>query len=397
MDRYLLISADGHTGAPWEGYRDYLENAYHGDYEAWLAKRLETEEQARFWRNAFFNEDYKRRWNESSAELTGRDTDMGWDVAVWDPDERIQQLDRQGIVAEVLYPDGRRNGAPFSATGVGESYSVDLQEAGARAYNRWLAAFCADRPERHLGVASVAVFDVDRALAEIRWAKQVGLAGINLPTNPENHDLPLYHHPRYEPIWSLCEELDFPVHNHLGGGKIFGVGKSSFGAAGSDLFWYNHRPFWQMLAGGVYERHPRLKQVLTEQGMDWVPGMLRDLDALWDSPAHRQLRNGMSLRPSEYWQRNCWVGHSAFQAKWQWDLRYEIGVDKIMWGADFPHPEGIWPHTRDKLRECFAAVPEDECRRLLGGNAVDFYGLEAEKLAPIVDRIGPSPADLQRA
>jgi hypothetical protein len=65
-----------------------------------------------------------------------------------------------------------------------------------------------------------------------------------------------------------------------------------------------------------------------------------------------------------------------------------------MWGNDFPHPEGTWPHTRQWLRETFWDCPVDDTRRILGLNAAEFYGFDVERLQPLVDRIGPSEAQL---
>ena len=75
--------------------------------------------------------------------------------------------------------------------------------------------------------------------------------------------------------------------------------------------------------------------------------------------------------------------------------RHRIGLDKLMWGTDYPHLEGTWPNTMKVLRETFADYPEDEIRVLLGGNAASVYGFDLEKLAPIVDEIGLELSDLR--
>jgi len=74
------------------------------------------------------------------------------------------------------------------------------------------------------------------------------------------------------------------------------------------------------------------------------------------------------------------------------ELRYETGIAQIMWGSDYPHPEGHWPLTRPHMIETFKDLPEDEVAAMLGGNAVEFYGFDREKLAPLVARIGPEKA-----
>ena len=66
----------------------------------------------------------------------------------------------------------------------------------------------------------------------------------------------------------------------------------------------------------------------------------------------------------------------------------------MLWGNDFPHPEGTFPYTRELVRHSFKDVPDDETRRMLGLNAVDLYGIDAGALAPLVERIGPLVADI---
>ena len=71
--------------------------------------------------------------------------------------------------------------------------------------------------------------------------------------------------------------------------------------------------------------------------------------------------------------------------------RYEIGVGNIMWGNDFPHPEGTWPYTREFLKDRFWDIPVDETAQILGLNQAEFYGFDLDRLRPIADRIGPTP------
>lgn len=380
MNKYLVVSADCHAGVAWEMYRPYVEAKYQPEFEQWLAERLAQETESQRWRNAFFAPDYQGRWNRRAEDLLGRPTNLGWDTGVWSADERIRALEGDGVVAEVMYPDGRRNSPPFG----GGAFPAPLQAHGQRIYNRWLAEFCSNRPEQYLGIAALPVYEIEQAVDDVKSAYKAGLRGINLPCNLGN--LPLYHDARYEPLWNTCEELDFPVHFHIGG--VPGA-RSKFQTAGfPESGWYNHRPLWQLIAGGVFERHPKLRVAFVEQGIDWIPDTLAEMDRLFED--HADFRAGLSLKPSEYWARNCWAGHSSKQARWQWELRHEIGVDRLMWGNDFPHPEGLWPFTKDWLKQCLSGVPERELRMLLGENAARFYKLDLQKLAPIVERVGPA-------
>ena len=82
-------------------------------------------------------------------------------------------------------------------------------------------------------------------------------------------------------------------------------------------------------------------------------------------------------------------GADPFMPRREADLRAEIGLDNMMWGSDYPHPEGSWPHTRQQMIDTLHDLPEDDITRILGGNAARLYGFDLEKLAPLAARIGP--------
>ncbi len=209
--------------------------------------------------------------------------------------------------------------------------------------------------------------DLDAALDEIRWAKEhVNVfGGVLLPNVPPNSALPPLWDPSYEPLWDLCEELDVICNVHSGSGlPDFGEQEAARAIMLIEIAWFAHRPVWHLIFGGVLERHPHLRVVLTEQGVSWIPRGLETLD--W---FHRRMTMGgaaetvffgavakdMSLTPSEYFQRNFWVGASFLRPS-ESPLRHEIGVDRIMWGADYPHSEGSYPYTTEALRAAFADV-----------------------------------------
>jgi hypothetical protein len=99
------------------------------------------------------------------------------------------------------------------------------------------------------------------------------------------------------------------------------------------------------------------------------------------------------MTPSEYYQRHCAVAPSSIHVS-EVELRHEIGVPQLLFGIDYPHHEGIWPNTKEWIQVALADVPEDEARRILGENAIAFYGLDRAPLAKIASRIGPWPADV---
>jgi hypothetical protein len=104
-------------------------------------------------------------------------------------------------------------------------------------------------------------------------------------------------------------------------------------------------------------------------------------------------RGILKMLPSEYFDRNCGIGSSNTRRR-ELARRYEIGVGNIMWGNDFPHPEGTWPYTREFLKDRFWDIPMDETEKILGLNAAEFYKFDLGKLAAVAERIGPTPEEL---
>jgi hypothetical protein len=140
------------------------------------------------------------------------------------------------------------------------------------------------------------------------------------------------------------------------------------------------------MLGGVFDRYPKLKMMVTEIRADWIPQTLQLLDKIWETH-----RDSLPARrpPSEYWRSNCMAGLS-FMNKAEVAMRHEIGVETMAFGRDYPHTEGTWPNTVAYFSDLFRGVPEKEMRAILGENMVRFLGLDRAKLAAISERIAPS-------
>jgi predicted TIM-barrel fold metal-dependent hydrolase len=393
MDRYLVISSDGHAGLPPERYRDYLDARYRQAFDVALPIQCEMAREAS---KRFLIEEINAEWRKGrERELTG----------AWDSDVRREVLDADGVAGEVLFPDGitEMNMPPFGA-GLGlpsEGIVPELQWAGARAHNRWIAEFCQMAPERRAGVAIAPIlWDVDLAVAEVRWARENGLRGILIPSMWGRQAA--YHHPKYDPIWAACADLDMVVHVHSGAAPMddYADHEGMMGIFISEVVWWSARPIWFLIWGGVFERHPKLKFAITESTCIWVPETLRLLDFRYsETPYSAKLgdyRSHLSMKPSEYFARNVFLGASCMPRR-EVELRHEIGLRNIMWGTDYPHPEGSWPNTHEQLTDAFRGTPEPDLRLMLGENAARVYGFDAGKLAPLVERIGPRASDFRQA
>ncbi|MGH9205054.1 MAG: amidohydrolase family protein, partial [Acidimicrobiales bacterium] len=326
-DRYLLISADCHAGGNMDMYRQNLDHRYLDDFDRW--------------RGAYSN--------------PFRDLQGGGRARNWDGERRIAEEEADGVVAEVLFPN---TVPPFFPTGAlvarpPEPEEYELRLAGIRAHNRWLAGWCAEQPERRAGIAQIFLNDVDEAIADVRWASDHGLrGGVLVPAVPPDvsHIKPLYA-PDYDPLWAVCQELDVVVNHHSGGGS---PDYGPYPAAGvlwlAETTFYSRRALTHLLAGGVFERFPRLRFVLTEQGAAWIPPLLDQLDGFHGQMVRAgrvgELKYGpdeiLPMKPSEYFARNCWVG-SSFPSPVEAASRHDIGLGNYMWGSDYPHYESTYP------------------------------------------------------
>lgn len=388
-DHYAIISADCHAGLPTEQYRPYLDSRYHAALDDFLAERramLAARAEA-----GMSYEEYEEEWT-SQEGYSG-----GWDAAT-----RDKELDNDGVVGEIMFPDSDSISGttcpPFGA-GIGATGELDgdLAFAGATAHNRWLAELCADSPLRRAGVALVPmVFDVERAAKMVEESHEMGLrGGIAIPTMWVDYEP--YHHPKYDIVWERCAALDMPVHVHSGPAPRHEY-LDNMGIYVSEVILWAYRPLRFMLWGGVFERHPDLKFVVTESGAYWAPDMLWQMHNQYQSVGGaakiaKQLGAAVSRSPVEYFDENCYLGASTTKRN-ELARRYAIGVRNIMWGNDFPHPEGTWPHTDEYLKKNFGDIPIDETAQMLGGVAAEVYNFDLEALAPTVERIGPTPADL---
>jgi predicted TIM-barrel fold metal-dependent hydrolase len=390
MSRYVVISSDCHAGLPSEEYREWLDPGYRDAFGQYLKARAAME--AELAERGLRNEEFAEEWESENAEgLRGG----------WNADRRDRELDADGVVGEVIFPDADAvtggASAPFGA-GLGATAEVppDLLMAGARAHNRWLAELCSTNPARRAGVAIVPIFDVDAAVAEIRRARGSGLrGGVLIPSMWQPHEP--YHDTKYDSVWAACAELEMPVHVHSGAADRTSYGEH-VGIYVAEVRWWSIRPLWFLLWAGVFERFPALRFVTTECGAFWAPDLLWTSDIVYDrehaaKKLGKQLTEHLTMRPSEYFDRNCFIGASNTRRR-ELARRYEIGVANLMWGNDFPHPEGTWPHTKEWLRSAFHDIPPDETQQILGGNAAACYDFDTAALRPLAERFGPTPEDL---
>ncbi len=319
-----------------------------------------------------------------------RDPTQGADLEV----RAARQL-RDGVHAEVVFPN--------LLLLLGHSADVELNLAVARAYNEWAAELFAPERWRYVPAAWIPVDDLDFAVAEAERAIRAGFRTLLLPAS---YPWRPYHHPDYEPLWSLAERASIPLSFHVFTGNLgLGTDFASIESMTVEEFAARKRaaghtderierlsttvlgmaagmgPVVHLTGGGVLERHPELRFVITEAECGWLPWVLGAMDSMQDKRG-LGLRT-LALRPSEYFRRQGAVTITDDPIGVR--LLDAIGAERLLWGNDFPHDEGTYLEsepTRRALRE--AAGPEG-ARAILAGNAARIYGFD---LAEIAARVG---------
>jgi predicted TIM-barrel fold metal-dependent hydrolase len=413
-ERVIIVSGDSHAGVPKQLWTEYLPQQYHD-----LLPQLRRDTDV--YPLAIFLMGKKRRGAQELEEhvIAHRDEWHG----LHDPILRLADMDRDGVAAEIIYLGDSRLGDMFHNV-TGRDFGLDAWEAGAKGWNRWAADTFGFAKDRFLVTGAVGpCVDMNAAVAEVHWMADHGFVGVYAPGYMRHADMLPLHDPYWDPYWSACEERNFVPVVHAGYGTMVGhafpqierIYNDVLTASGTEdvevMFQHtdavsdesiqffhdfanknldSRRPMWQLMLGGVFDRHPDLKIMLTEIRMDWIPATLAHIDAVYDEhrssvPARR--------KPSEYWPTNFLAG-ASFIHKAEVGIRHELGVETILFGRDYPHPEGTWPHTSEWLRDAFAGVPEDELRLMLGENAIRFFDLDRERLAALAKRIGPTVEEL---
>jgi predicted TIM-barrel fold metal-dependent hydrolase len=242
------------------------------------------------------------------------------------------------------------------------------------------------------------IHDVARSVAEIeKLATVPGIRGVMVPTMW--HDKPSYGHPIYDPVWEACADADLVVHTHSGEGDWDSYNENIAQFVLEVPFW-THRILWQLLLSGKFDRFPNLKYAVVECGSYWVGDLLWKADTSFGANSKVKKLNastkGLIERlPSEYFGSNVFIGASAMSTE-EIRRRHTNGIDALMWGTDYPHPEGSWPNTVERLATDFQTVSIEDTRRLLGLNAIECYGLDLASLTDIAERVGPTPEDLNQ-
>ena len=284
---------------------------------------------------------------------------------ITNPELRLEDQDRDGVQAEVLYGilgTTRRLNDPEAAVEV------------MRIYNEWLADFCDTDRDRYAGLACIPNRPMEAAVEEMkRVIKRGGVRGLEIANSQDI--LPLWD-PQWNPVWEVANEAGLPLHFHTVGGQRPDfeklpppLGRVAHAVHITGFQMHMATVLTSLIFAGVLERYRNVTVVIGESGIGWIPYLLERMDAEWED----QFKDlTLTMRPSEYWRRQC-------KATYQTDrigitLIDELGAGTIMWGSDFPHPDGVWPDSSEFIQRELGHLPADVRQKIVCENAGRLYG-----------------------
>jgi predicted TIM-barrel fold metal-dependent hydrolase len=289
------------------------------------------------------------------------------------PAQRRADQERDGVDAEVIYGIIGISRGLFGSKGITDP---ELLTSIYSAYNEYIAEFGRTMPGRFVGLGCLPNHDAEVAAAEVRHCAALGLRGAVLV--PWGAAMPVWH-PMWEPLWSAAEETDLVISFHVfeGGGTTVGYEVQGIRHPAVIGAWTVVAPMQMdeilasVILSGVCERHPRLRLVLGESGIGWLPYMLERLDDTYEERLADDLR--LPIPPSAYFKRQI---YATFQ-KDAHGVRAmaEIAPDNVMWGSDYPHRDGTWPFSRKAIEEQFRGVAGEIQRGMLWENVRRVYRL----------------------
>jgi uncharacterized protein len=282
----------------------------------------------------------------------------------YDPVARLDEMDTDGVDAEILYP------TPRLAQGIIANPDAQLHLAMVRAYNDWLSDYVAHAPERFGGLVLLPCCGSAEAAAELaRLAGRPGIRGAVMGCYP-NGTLEVADED--DSVWAALVDRGLPVSIHVSLGRTMPEAHRS-NLPGFGRFFDVPNRIVQMIFSGMFDRYPDLRLVCAEVDCGWVPYFKEQVD----NNFHRLYQPGSTVirgLPSDYVERH--VSFTYVTDGFGIDNRHLIGVDRILWSSDYPHVSADWPNSWKTIQATFSGVAADERHAILAGNAARLYGFD---------------------
>ena len=306
-------------------------------------------------------------WDENEKP-GGLDYEEGVPEGARDFDARIRWMDEHGIDISLVYPS-------LCLGWQSECEDPRLAAAYCRVYNDWLTDLCRPYSDRIVPIAHVSLMDVEDGVIEIKRAAELGAKGVYL--YPATTNCIPWGDRYYDPFWAECQDMGLPIGIHVSNIARHAGHEMYKGGFNVNPWWFlvMYNPdcqiaFTSFFQGAVFDRFPRLSVGVVETGCGWIAHWLELMDSKYRLSERER---PMKLRPSEYFERQCWISGEADEKTLPF-MAQLVGAHKLMWGSDYPHAEG---HEQPlaELKETIGCLPEADQRKILGENALGIYDI----------------------
>jgi predicted TIM-barrel fold metal-dependent hydrolase len=358
--KYFIVSADAHANEPADLWATRIDVKYRE-----RVPRVIVDSNGVKWRVSEGHRPDRLRTDELEGE------DRLRNLAGADPEKRLHDMARDGIDAEVIFPN---KGLGMWATPDGV-----FAMAQCRVYNEWAWEVFASYNDRMSPAAAIATADLAGSIAEVTRVAKLGFRLLTLPCKPvwgaHDVDHPNYNLPVFDPLWEVIQDVNLPITFHVSTGRD---PRASRGNGGAVINYVSHslsptiEPVANLCASGVLKRFPRLRFATIEAGIGWVAWMLDAMDEAYRKH-HFWVRPKLDKLPSEYFREHGFASFQEDPAGLAVAESMNL-ADNFMWGNDYPHHEGTWPHSAEAIERTMGGLSDGSRAKILGLNAARLFG-----------------------
>jgi len=348
-----LISADSHVMEPKGLWASTLMNRF-GDN----TPRIINEHLGK--KGTFF---YTGRQVLKVGQTDQEAQKIGFQEAGYLPDIRVEFQKRVGVAAEIL-------NATMMLLIIQGRYN-NVVRACASVFNDWLGEFCSYDRKRLIGVAMIPMDDVDWATNELERIAKLGHQGAIINLIPPRGCAP-YRDPIYDPFWARAQEMGLPITLHIITGRTpdplhFHTREEQGESPATQIaLMYEVMGVLanEFIFGQILDRFPRLKLVCSEFEISWIPSFMYRIDQMQEDFGHRLDLPALEMRASDYMRERIW--HGVIDDPFAAEAALKIGVDRVMWGSDFPHVRSIGLDAQNRLSAMFESLSPEDTEQVVG-------------------------------
>jgi predicted TIM-barrel fold metal-dependent hydrolase len=296
----------------------------------------------------------------------------------YEPTARLADLTEAGIDASLSFPTWIR----FCGQALSEAHDKELGLACIRAYNDWMVEEWCAAPGL-IPLVVVPLWDANLAADEVRRNAARGVRAVAFSEIPAYLGYPSIHdRDRYwDPFFAACNDTRTVINMHIGSGSRMPSTSDDapMMVQSTATFTNCMLSMCDWLFSGVFVRFPDLKIAYSEGQIGWIPYVLERADHVWNENRGSTGAENVPEPPSSYFADH--VFGCFFSDQFGLDNLDAIGVDNVMFECDYPHQDSTWPHTRKLAEEMTRDLDPSIVRKIMRGNAIELYGLEARGLS----------------